>query len=119
MSEAAFHPVAELPARARRRARGRVKEEAQLFPLGRSRYSEETPTAAAAAPAEARKRHGRLVAGILATFAADPDAALTVADIAMPAYGVELREVTKKHRVAVLRAMRRVCELEQRFGFMN
>jgi hypothetical protein len=60
-----------------------------------------------------------LVAGILATFAVDPDAALTVADIAMPAYGVELRQVTKAHRVAVLRAMRRVREIEPRFGLMD
>jgi hypothetical protein len=60
-----------------------------------------------------------LVAGILAAFAADPDGAFTVADVAMRAYGVELRQVTKVHRVAVLRAMRRVREVEARFGLEN
>src|SRR3954453_13452704 len=118
MSEVAGHPVAELPVRAHRRARGRVKDETQLFPLVIRQSSAETPTAVGA-PAAGKKGPGRLVAGILATFAADPDAALTVADIAVPAYGVELRRVTKKHRVAVLRAMRGVGEVEPRFGLMN
>jgi hypothetical protein len=87
------------------RARGRVKDESKLFPLPNADTQ--------------RKHYGRLVARILAVFGADPDAALTVADIAMPAYGVELGRVTKAHRVAVLRAMRRVVELEPRFGLMN
>jgi hypothetical protein len=60
-----------------------------------------------------------LVAGILVMFAADPDGAFTVADVAMRAYGVGLRQVTKVHRVAVLRAMRRVCAVEPRFGLEN
>ncbi len=71
------------------------------------------------ASTSSQRKHGRLVAHILAAFAADPDAALTVADIAMPAYGAELWQVTKAQRVAVLRAMRRAVELEPRFGLMN
>jgi hypothetical protein len=59
------------------------------------------------------------VAGILAWFEADPDIALSVADIAIRAYGVELSQVKKAHRVAVLRAMRRACDLEQRFGLLD
>jgi len=76
-------------------------------------------TTVSSASTSSQRKHGRLVAHILAAFAADPDAALTVADIAMPAYGVELRQVTKAQRVAVLRAMRRAVELEPRFGLMN
>jgi hypothetical protein len=64
-------------------------------------------------------KHGRLVAHILDAFAADPDVALTVADVAMPAYGVPLRQVTKAHRVAVLRAMRRLNQLDRRWQLMN
>ena len=66
-----------------------------------------------------QRKHGRLVEHILAAFAAEPDAALTVADVAMCAYGVELHQVAKKHRVAVLRAMRRASELEPRLALMD
>jgi hypothetical protein len=110
-----------------RRVRGRVKEESELFPLTITEAQRKHhPDGIAVSSVNHRnaeeaacRRHGRLVAGILATFAVDPDAALTVADIAMLAYGVELPEVTKAHRVAVLRAMRRVCELEPRFGLVD
>ena len=115
--ETSARRAAPAASRPPRRARGRVRDEGQLFPLGlavskRKHQPNDTDDTAGA-------RRGRLVAGILAAFAADPDAALTVADIAMPAYGVGLDGVSKAHRVAVLRAMRRVRELEPRFGSLN
>jgi hypothetical protein len=66
-----------------------------------------------------QRKHGRLVAHMLGVFAVDPDAALTVADVAMAAYGVPLHQVTKAHRVAVLRAMRRLNQLDRRWQLRN
>jgi hypothetical protein len=47
-----------------------------------------------------QRKHGRVVAHILDVFAAGPDAALTVADIAMPIYGVQLHPAASERRRA-------------------
>lgn len=65
------------------------------------------------------QRHGRLVQSVFDAFAADPDNAYTTADLAMRAYGVELDGVTRAHRVAMQRAMKRACEIERRLRCEN
>ena len=58
--------------------------------------------------APAQRKHKTIVQFILDWFGRDSTAALTTADIAMPWYRISQCEIRKKHRVAVIRAMKTV-----------
>lgn len=61
------------------------------------------------------RKRGKVVQFILDKFEDDPRGAWSVSELAQGHYSVSTAAVTKAHRVAVLRAMARVCELEPRY----
>jgi hypothetical protein len=58
------------------------------------------------AGATAQRKQRSIVQWVLDKFDSDPTAALTTADIAMEYYDLDYEEIEKKHRVAVIRAIK-------------
>jgi hypothetical protein len=63
------------------------------------------------------KGPGRIERAIEAAFAADPDNAFTTEELCERAYFPAVNLIEKKHRVAVVRAGKRLAERMERFSW--
>ena len=70
-------------------------------------------------PASAQRKQKTIVQFIRDWFDRDSTAALTTADIAMPWYRISQSEIQKKHRVAVIRAMKTVTAKNPQLRIFN